>query len=96
MMGIPQNQRPRPLDWHEALERLERAKGEVFDPWLVDLFCEEVRLQPPEQDREVAIVPAGAMPWRMVEAEPEDGVGAEAAGDLEVLLDDFPFEEPQP
>ena len=87
----------RPLEWHEALEQLERAKGEVFDPWLVDLFCEEIRLQPPEHDREVAIVPAGAMPWRMVESDldAEEGVDVEGAGDLEVLLDDFPFEEPQ-
>ncbi|MCK5944484.1 MAG: HD domain-containing protein [Planctomycetes bacterium] len=85
----------RALGWQEALVRLEGAKGEVFDPWLVDLFCEEIRRAPPTEDREVMIVPGDAMPWRVVETDyddEEDG-NAESQDVLEVMLDDFPFEE---
>lgn len=86
----------RPLIWQEALLRLEEAKGEVFDPWLVDLFSEEIRTAPPQQDREVMIVPGGSMPWRVVEAEADEDDSAESQAELEVMLDDFPFEDPQP
>ena len=83
------------LRWDEALERIESAKGDVFDPWLVELFCEEIRRDPPLDDRrEVRIVPAGTMPWHVVDASDEvdddDGV---LQGELEVMRDDFPFEE---
>ena len=30
----------RPLGWQEALQQLGKARGEVFDPWLVDLLAE--------------------------------------------------------
>jgi hypothetical protein len=87
----------RPLDWQEALEQLGAARGEVFDPWLLELFEEEIRREPPAagSDRPVMIVPAGSLPWRR-EAEPayavddDDGV---AADDLEVMLDDTPRED---
>ncbi|MFK7741499.1 MAG: HD-GYP domain-containing protein [Planctomycetota bacterium] len=82
------------LDWEQALAEIERRKGEVFDPWLVDVLVDEIRREPPvEDDREVAIVPAGAMPWSLVDGEnDEDDVVSE--GDLELLREDFPFEDP--
>ena len=56
----------RPLGWREALAQLQRERGEVFDPWLVDLFVEEVEKAPPvpANDRPVMIVPGGNLPWR--------------------------------
>lgn len=80
----------RALGWQEALQQLGKARGEVFDPWLVDLLAEEVKKAPPtDADREVMIVPAGAMPWRsgnaQAEAEDDDD---EVGGDLEVMLDE--------
>ena len=82
-----------PLDWPEALKQLEKAKGEVFDPWLVELFVEEIQANPPASDaRDVMIVPGGSLPWRRI-AEDDDDAFAESQSDLEVLLDDFPFED---
>lgn len=87
----------KPMEWPEALEEIEGAKGEVFDPWLVELFVEEVRRDPPSShDREVMIVPGGSLPWRSIgsDSEDEDSENAELQSELEVMLDDFPFEEP--
>ena len=82
-----------PLDWPEALKQLEKAKGEVFDPWLVELFVEEIEGDPPvSNDRDVMIVPAGSLPWRRI-ADDEEDANAELQSDLEVMLDDFPFED---
>lgn len=77
-----------PLGWQEALQQLGRARGEVFDPWLVDLLTEEVTKEPPlDGDREVMIVPAGSMPWRLAGPVDTDDDEQEA-GELEVMLDD--------
>ena len=48
------------------MAQLQRERGEVFDPWLVDLFVEEVEKAPPvpANDRPVMIVPGGNLPWR--------------------------------
>jgi hypothetical protein len=87
----------RPLDWQQALQQLASARGEVFDPWLLDLFDEEIRREPPAggSDRPVMIVPSGSMPWRRegtMAAEVDDA--AEVDGDdLEVLLDERTHEE---
>ncbi|MFT7536200.1 MAG: HD-GYP domain-containing protein (c-di-GMP phosphodiesterase class II) [Hyphomicrobiaceae bacterium] len=87
-----------PLEWSEALQQLEKAKGEVFDPWLVELFVEEIERDPPaSSDREVMIVPGGSLPWRTVDGDDEDDSvmeqNSELNSELEVMLDDFPFEE---
>jgi HD-GYP domain-containing protein (c-di-GMP phosphodiesterase class II) len=87
-----------PLEWSEALRQLEMAKGEVFDPWLVELFVEEIERDPPAySDREVMIVPSGSLPWRTVDNDDEDDavieLNRELNRELEVMLDDFPFEE---
>jgi HD-GYP domain-containing protein (c-di-GMP phosphodiesterase class II) len=82
----------RPLDWQEALQQLAKARGEVFDPWLVDLLTEEVKKEPPTaDDREVMIVPAGVMPWRAARSdddEEDDDDESPPEGDLEVMLDE--------
>lgn len=88
----------KPMEWSEALDQLHKAKGEVFDPWLVELFAEEIERDPPtSSDREVMIVPGGSLPWRTVENEDEEDVvndlQNELNSELEVMLDDFPFEE---
>ncbi len=89
----------RPATWEEALELLAKERGEVFDPWLVDVFAEEIRKAPPavDADREVMIVPGGALPWRTATAnaasdddEDEDELGG---AELEVLLDDTKRED---
>jgi HD-GYP domain-containing protein (c-di-GMP phosphodiesterase class II) len=80
----------RPKSWEVALSELEAAKGEVFDPWLVELFVDEIRRAPPQRDREVMIVAGSATPWRMVESEPDDEAVAEDDEELELLLDDEP------
>lgn len=83
----------RPLEWEQALARLEQAAGTVFDPWLVGLFAEEVRSAPPAaDDRPVMIVPPGSLPWQanVHEAETDaDGEDADVVcDDLEVMSDD--------
>ena len=85
----------KPLDWQAALQQLSKAKGEVFDPWLVELFAEEIERNPPESsDREVMIVTGGSLPWRTVDADDADDESSdELQSELEVMLDDFPFEE---
>ena len=78
----------RPLAWPDALQQLAKARGEVFDPWLVDLLAEEVRKEPPSaSDREVMIVPVGAMPWRTASPEPADD-DDEVPGEIEVMMDE--------
>jgi HD-GYP domain-containing protein (c-di-GMP phosphodiesterase class II) len=78
----------RPLAWPEALAQLAKARGEVFDPWLVDLLAEEVRKEPPTaSDRDVMIVPVGAMPWRSTAVEPTDD-DDRVDDELEVMLDE--------
>jgi len=87
-----------PMDCDDALRQIDKAKGEVFDPWLVELFLEEIQRDPPlSSDREVMIVPGGSMPWRTVDGEvdDEDDANAELQNELEVMLDDFPFEDQQ-
>ena len=84
----------KPLDWQAALQQLSKAKGEVFDPWLVELFAEEIERDPPESsDREVMIVPGGSLPWRTVDADDEDDAQSDVHSELEVMMDDFPFED---
>ena len=89
-----------PLGWREAIERLQAARGTVFDPWLVDLFVEQIQKDPPaaEVDREVMIVPSGAMPWRAEAAEPalddDEDDEIDASGELEVMLDDRHEDQP--
>jgi HD-GYP domain-containing protein (c-di-GMP phosphodiesterase class II) len=82
----------RPLSWADALACLEKARGEVFDPWLVDLFAADVRQDPPAlaPDREVMIVPGGAMPWRATAAPEADDDGDDDAAppELEVMADE--------
>lgn len=82
----------RPLEWQEALQQLGKARGEVFDPWLVDLLAEEVKKEPPSAaHREVMIVPAGAMPWRThADASEEDDAFDD---EIEVMLDEQKREE---
>lgn len=84
----------RSATWQQALEQMAKERGEVFDPWLVDLFAEEIQKAPPsvDADREVMIVPGGALPWRAATAtaasddeEEDDELGGP---ELEVLLDE--------
>ncbi len=83
-----------PLPWQEALVQIGKARGEVFDPWLVDLLTEEVTKEPPVGDaRDVMIVPAGAMPWRASNGGDVDEDEVED-GEIEVMTDEPTREEP--
>lgn len=82
------------LSCQGAIERLREARGEVFDPWLCDVFAEELERDPPavreeRADREVSIVPNGTLMWPMdgmVEEEDLDDDADEQ--ELEVMLDE--------
>ncbi len=83
------------LTWQAALARLHDARGEVFDPWLCDLFAEELERDPPEVreervDREVSIVPNGTLMWPMDGMELEESLDDDGDDEeeLEVMLDD--------
>lgn len=87
-----------PRGWAEALQQLQKARGDVFDPWLVDLFTEVIQKEPPPpgNDRPVMIVPGGGLPWHSAAEAEREGVDADdedAAGELEVLLDERRNEE---
>lgn len=91
----------RVLDWQAGVQRLLAARGEVFDPWLLDLFVEELRKAPPAPvaDRPVMILPAGALPTRAgaVASEADEAAAIDDADEeLEVLADDQPTTEEQP
>ncbi|MFM1870651.1 MAG: hypothetical protein RL398_73 [Planctomycetota bacterium] len=83
----------RSLPWRAAIEQLTRQRGEMFDPWLVDVLAAELERDPPpvEVDREVAVVPAtSTLFWPPVEALAEDPAedDDDAIDELEVLLDE--------
>lgn len=82
----------RPLDWERALEQIEAAAGTVFDPWLVELFAQDIRNAPPavSADRPVMIVPPGSLPWQSADdavSDEEDDADL-VCDDLEVMVDD--------
>ena len=91
----------RPLEWEQALGQIESAAGTVFDPWLVELFAEEVRSAPPTvtADRPVMIVPTGSLPWRTRSEDELDDAEDDAAevvcDDLEVMTDERGLEDRQ-
>lgn len=81
------------IGWRDALEKLERAKGEVFDPGLVDLFCELVRQQPPESAGREAPAPGHAAPWRELALAGDEGALDEPEGEeLELMIEDASHE----
>ena len=84
----------KPLHWTEALVQINKAKGEVFDPWMVELFVAEIERDPPASgDSEVMMAPVGSLPWRRDEAAEDEDGEVEPDSDLELLLDDLPCED---
>lgn len=78
-----------------ALEQLAQDRGTLFDPWLLDLFAEEVRKIPDEGGQPILISTAGAVPYKAADAPmSEDGEDddlrfqREIAGDVEVMFDE--------
>lgn len=86
----------RALDCEAALQQMYADRGEVYDPWLLDLFAEEIRRSPPEVDvdRPVMILPVGSVPERLAE-EAGESLDEDDGGhkELEVMLDDGPPED---
>lgn len=86
-----------PLDKDAALVQMQKHRGEVFDPWLFDLFAEAVTGHELEAqtDKSVMIMPGGEVPYRLQpeQSEPEFGHELTTDSDLEVMLDDLPPEE---
>jgi hypothetical protein len=91
----------KPLRWSDALDAIREDRGETFDPWLVDLFEEEIRRSPmPRGDSETVTISAGgAVPYKLTQVDPEEEEDPmEAAtlywteefdSELEVFGDDF-------
>jgi len=83
------------LAWPDALDTLHDDRGEHFDPWLLDLFEEEIRKAPTPAKpvQPVMISREGLVPYRVTEpvAEPEhdDGLLLDDQ-ELELLMDDHP------
>jgi HD-GYP domain-containing protein (c-di-GMP phosphodiesterase class II) len=86
----------RPLSWEAALQQMAEGRGEIYDPWLLDLFAAAIRSAPPlAPDRPVMILPGGSVPERPAGAiEAEDGLDYDLGAELEVMLDELPPEEP--
>jgi HD-GYP domain-containing protein (c-di-GMP phosphodiesterase class II) len=84
----------RPLSWEQALEQMAADRGEIYDPWLLDMFAAEIRRAPPEidNDRPVMILPGGSVPPRR-EPELEEGLDYDLGAELEVMLEELPPEE---
>jgi HD-GYP domain-containing protein (c-di-GMP phosphodiesterase class II) len=89
-----------PLEWQEALCRMAQDRGAVFDPWLLDLFAQEIRKSPPQRsDRPVMISPAGVVALRSVVASFDNGteagedLAADLAEELELMSEDRPGED---
>ena len=63
--------RGRPQRWPEALDSLSEDRGEHFDPWLLDLFEEEVRKAPVPKNasHQVMISAAGVLPYKAVQGD---------------------------
>lgn len=84
----------RALDWGSALQQMAEDRGERYDPWLLELFAEEIRRAPPDVDvdRPVMILPVGMVHEREAERfeQVEDDVDRQ---ELEVMLDDSLPEE---
>lgn len=85
------------LQWDVALERLGDGRGRAYDPWLLDLFAEELRKSPPRsEDRPVMILPPGAVALRGMATGTEgedDDLLPDSDGELELLADDVRPEE---
>jgi hypothetical protein len=81
------------MAWPDALDRMREDRGEHFDPWLFDLFEEEIRRAPiPEQPiRYVMISTAGVVPYKVADEqasrEGEDEDQAAEFEELEVVPD---------
>jgi HD-GYP domain-containing protein (c-di-GMP phosphodiesterase class II) len=86
----------RTLDWEAALAQMATDRGEVFDPWLLDLFREQIQKSPPNvaADKPVMILPTGTVPYRIAEGEAtQEGLDYDLGQELEVMLDEMPPEE---
>lgn len=94
---------PSPLPLEQALLRMAEDRGEVYDPWLFDLFAERMRDEAQvestegdedEIDRAVMILPPGSLPARTPAAtEREEELDYALGAELEIMLDDLPPEE---
>lgn len=89
------------LDQDAALEQLAQDRGTLFDPWLLDLFAEEVRKLPEETGRPIMISPSGVVPYKVAEPPSHDDddddelqFQQQIAGDLEVVPDEGPEGRP--
>jgi HD-GYP domain-containing protein (c-di-GMP phosphodiesterase class II) len=89
-----------PLEWQEALAKMAQDRGAVFDPWLLDLFAQEIRKSPPgRSDRPVMISPAGVVALRTAVASFDNGeengedLAADLAEELELMSEERPGEE---
>lgn len=87
----------KPLGWPDALDELREDRGSTFDPWLVDLFEEEIRKAPiPTEDQAaVTISLAGVVPYREAQERSEELHLAEGTFDWDeaAIGDDLDVDE---
>lgn len=87
-----------PMGWSEALDKLREDRGTHFDPWLLDLFEEEIRKapQPARPMQSVVISTEGVLPYKAAEeTEADEDVDVELGiaedgslvGHFEVITD---------
>ncbi len=92
---------PSPLSVEDALLQMAEDRGEVYDPWMFDLFAERMRSEPAAEvedmepaDRSVMILPPGSLPSRVPDpADREGGLDYALGAELEIMLDELPPEE---
>ncbi len=58
-----------PLDWGQALDKLREDRGTHFDPWLLDLFEEEICSEPvPESPMNLVMIStSGVLPYKVAQ-----------------------------
>ncbi len=90
-----------PLVWPDALDKLREDRGVHFDPWLLDLFEEEIRKSPIPRgvDRPVMISAEGVIPSKAAEEQREESEEDTAnltelsESEIELMVDDGKQEE---
>jgi HD-GYP domain-containing protein (c-di-GMP phosphodiesterase class II) len=84
------------LSSQQAIERMSEDRGEIYDPWLFDLFAQAIQedSQHVQELRDVMILPVSGVPRRVDSAAvDEEDLDYDLGQELELMLEDMPPEE---